>query len=55
MKINVNKEVILRFLRRYWGQFLSVAIWLYVLINPDRLGTWVGRFFLNIKLIMGEL
>lgn len=46
---------ILNFWKEHWVAIINISIFLYVVCNPDRLGTWVGHFLLNIKLIMEKI
>lgn len=42
--------------RWFKKNYVSVINWfmfIYVLINPDRIGTWIGKFLLNIQLVLG--
>ena len=49
------KEKIVDFWKKNWVVIINMYLILYAAINPDRIGTWVGHFLLNIKLILGEI
>ena len=43
------------FLVRHYLLVINAILVTYVLVYPDRMGTWLGRFLLNVKMILGEI
>jgi hypothetical protein len=41
-------------LYKYSGTLIFWAIISYIIIHPDRCGTWIGKFAKNVEMVTGK-